>query len=56
MVIAVPLVLMVQMPVNQVINVVAVGHGLMAATWPMVVRGLVGRARMPLGTGRRIRI
>ena len=35
---------MVQMPVNQVVDMIAVGHGFMAAAWAMDVRLVVTAA------------
>ncbi len=54
MVVAVAAVGMVQVSVDEVVDVVAVGDGLMAATRPVNVRGVVAFAGMSLRTGVRV--
>lgn len=55
MVIAMPRVLVVQMPVHQIVDVIPVRHGRMAATRAMHMAGVVAGARVPGSAGGRIR-
>jgi len=56
-IVAVPLVLVMQVPLDQVVRMVAVGYGFMPAAGPMLMRAIVRRAlmtvRAPVGVRAR---
>jgi len=54
-VVAVPLVLVMQVPLDQVVRMVAMGYRLVPAAGPMLMRAIVRRALMPVRTSVGIR-
>jgi hypothetical protein len=53
-IVAVAIVGMVQVPAHQIVDMIAVRNGLMAATWPMDVSGFMGCAIVLRSAGVRI--
>tara|TARA_Y100001934_G_C12004697_1_gene609331 strand:- start:371 stop:541 length:171 start_codon:yes stop_codon:yes gene_type:complete len=53
-IIAVVTVRVMQVSVNQVVDMVTMGNLLVATVWPMHMGGIMTRALMRWGTGRRV--